>query len=144
MNFDCVQFPFICVLLLFVSNDILKFVTEPNRTLYSLLVDIIPLIYLVVMLSFSLWNPPEITTNNVTQAGIGDWLNVKGWNGCSDQEKRTVINSAGATWAKIGESLPRISPENSWRGKAVVSVFVMAEVLNRTLLDPVEPDKGAQ
>jgi len=145
MNFNCVQFPIICILLLFVTNDIVKFLKKPDCTLYSLIVGIIPLIYLMAMLGLSLGNPsyPDAIPS-VQQAGIGDFLNVKGWHHNSDQEKRTVINGAGVCLAKTCESLPKISPENSWRGKVAVSMFVFAEVINRTILDPLEKDIGNQ
>jgi hypothetical protein len=133
----------ILVLLFFIINDIRKFVQTPSCTLYSLLAGIIPLMYLIAMLSLSCvsQNPTDL---NIEQCGIFDALNPKGWHGSSDQEKRTVVNAGVASWGKIAESLPRISLENSWRGKVVVSVAVLSEVLNRTLLDPVEQDTGTQ
>ena len=145
MNFNCVQFPIICILLLFVTNDILKFWKKPDCTLYSPIVGIIPLVYLMAMLGLSLWNPShpdDIPT--VHQAGIGDFINVKGWRHNSDQEKRAVIDAAGACLGKTWESMPKLSAENSWRGKAAVSMFVFAEVINRTILDPLEKDTGNQ
>ena len=146
MNFNCVQFPIICILLLFVTNDIVKFVKKPDCTLYSLILGIIPLIYLMAMLGLSLGNPsdPNDAIPTVQHAGIIDFINVKRWHHNSDQEKRTVINGAGACLGKTWESMPKITAENSWRGKAAVSLFVFAEVINRTILDPLEKDVGNQ
>jgi len=142
-DFDCIQFPIILVLFSFIINDIKKFVLKRTCTLYSLLAGIIPLIYLIAMLSLSCvsQNPGDLT---IEQCGIFDALNPKGWHKSSDQEKRTVVNAGVASWGKIAESLPRNSLENSWRGKVVVSMAVLSEVLNRTLLDPVEKDTGTQ
>lgn len=145
VNFNCVQFPIICILLLFVTNDIVKFLKQPDCTLYSLITDIIPLIYLVAMLGLSLWNPSDpIPTPTVQQAGITDFINVKGWHHNTDQEKRTVINGAGACFSKTLESMPKMTLENSWRGKVATSVFVFSEVINRTIWAPRETDVGNQ
>jgi hypothetical protein len=143
VNFNCVQFPIICILLLFVTNDIVKFLKKPDCTLYSLITGIIPLIYLIAMLGLSLGNPSD-PIPTVQEAGIADFINVKGWHHNSDQEKRTVINGAGACFSKTVESMPKMTLENSWRGKVAVSVFVFSEVINRTIWAPLEKDVGNQ
>ena len=58
----------------------------------------------MAMLGLSLGNPNDTDViSNIPQAGIGDFINVKGWHNNSDQEKRAVINAASACLGKTRE-----------------------------------------